>query len=260
MVAEQSASASFDRCQTTMRFIDSSAREETDPVSAVGNPHEISVTGEKFDLCKTGWSSFVPIPEDVQPESVPKLLITGNIVSYAGDICAPTSLQNVQKTVEDPQVQYIDKSVDVPVVAQGQVHTFQTVRKEPQVQFLDRMVEQITETPAASLDEGTTEHTVEETDVPVQHVTEKIIEVMKHIPQECVQNDTEEQIVDVPVPQCRNETGEVIQIFPQDRISGRIVDQIVGRSPVHQIREQIGEVMKPIPTGAFAELHSGVSC
>ena len=79
-----------------MRFIDSSAREETDPVSAVGDPHVTSVTGKKFDLYKTGRSSFVLIPEDILPESVPKLLITGNVVSYAGDLCAPTSWQNVQ--------------------------------------------------------------------------------------------------------------------------------------------------------------------
>ena len=39
-----SASASFDRWQTTVRFTDSSAREETDPVLAVGDPHLTSVS------------------------------------------------------------------------------------------------------------------------------------------------------------------------------------------------------------------------
>ena len=73
------------------------------------------------------------------------------------------------------------------------------------------------------------------------------MELVKHIPQERMQNGTEEQILEVPVPQCRNETGEVIQIFPQDRISDRIVDQIVGGPPVQQIREQICEVIKLIP-------------
>ena len=34
--------------------------------SAVGDPHVTSVTSEKFDLCKTGCSSFMPISEDVQ--------------------------------------------------------------------------------------------------------------------------------------------------------------------------------------------------
>ena len=35
----------------------------------------------------------------------------------------------MQKTVEVPQVQYIDRTVDVPVVMQGQVLASQTVRK-----------------------------------------------------------------------------------------------------------------------------------
>ena len=34
--------------------------------SAVGDPHVTRVTSEKFDLCKTGRSSFMPISEDVQ--------------------------------------------------------------------------------------------------------------------------------------------------------------------------------------------------
>ena len=38
----------------------------------------------------------MPIPEDIQLESVPKLLITGNVVSYGGDVRAPTSSQNEQ--------------------------------------------------------------------------------------------------------------------------------------------------------------------
>ena len=96
MVAERSASESFDRCQTTTRFTDSSACEETNPVSAVGAPHVTSVTGEKFDLWKTGWSSFVQIPKDIQPESVPGLLVAENVVPYDRDKCDPVILQNVQ--------------------------------------------------------------------------------------------------------------------------------------------------------------------
>ena len=81
-----------------MRSTDSSACRETDPLSAVGDLNVTSVTGEKFDLWKTGRSSFVPIPKDIQPESVPKLPITGNIVPYGGDKCAPAFLQNVQSS------------------------------------------------------------------------------------------------------------------------------------------------------------------
>ena len=96
MVAERSASASFDRCQATTRFTDSSACEETNPVSAIGDPHVTSVTGEKFDLWKTGWSLFVQIPKDIQPELVPGLFVAENVVPYDGDKCASSILQNVQ--------------------------------------------------------------------------------------------------------------------------------------------------------------------
>ena len=39
------------------------------------------------------------------------------------------TIQKVQRTVEVPQVQYIDRVVDVPVVMQRQVPTIQTVQK-----------------------------------------------------------------------------------------------------------------------------------
>ena len=53
-----------------------------------------------------------------------------------------------------------DKTTDMPVVRQGRVPTIQPVQKTvevPQVQFLDRMVKQITETPAVSFAEETVE-------------------------------------------------------------------------------------------------------
>ena len=50
---------------------------------------------------------------------------------------------------------------------------------------------------------------------------------MKPIPQERMQNNTVEQIVDVPVSQIQEETVEVIQLIPQDRMSDRVVEQIV---------------------------------
>ena len=140
-----------------------------------------------------------------------------------------------------------DKTTDVPVVSQSQVPIIQPVQKTvevPQVQFLDRMVEQITETPAVSLAEETVETpktqtqekiiccskenqsefseerqgcTVEKADVLVSHTMEKIIEVSKPIPQERGQNSTVEQTVDVPVPQIQEETVEVPQIQFIDR-------------------------------------------
>merc|ERR1719374_443716 len=67
-------------------------------VSATGDPHVTSVTGEKFDLWKTGWSTFVQVPKDVQPNSVSKLVVTGNVLPCGGDKCAPAFLQNVKVT------------------------------------------------------------------------------------------------------------------------------------------------------------------
>ena len=54
------------------------------------------------------------------------------------------AVQVVQKTVGDPQIQFIDKAVDIPVVQQRQVPTVQTVQntvKIPQGQFLDKVVD-----------------------------------------------------------------------------------------------------------------------
>ena len=134
------------------------------------------------------------------------------------------TIEAVQKTVEVPQVQSLDRVVDVPVVMQRQVPC--PLMPKERIQW----------------------RTVEETiNAPVPFLEEEIIEAAQHILQERMQYGTEEQIVDAPVPQCRNETGEVIQIFPQDRVSDRIVDHIVGRAPVQQIREHTGEVTKLIP-------------
>merc|ERR1712066_778885 len=53
------------------------------------------------------------------------------------------SIQKIQKTVEVPQVQYVDRIVDVPVVKQRQVPAIQKLQKTvevPQVQYIDRVV------------------------------------------------------------------------------------------------------------------------
>ena len=215
--------------------------------SAVGDPHVSSVTGEKFDLCKTGRSSLMSISEDVQIsefmadghevlaradqhkilraikkdfakkclemlaeiaelrddyaesyEQFGTCLNSGNhedstvrgkivellrlnasasedeqlnlkeyvdrtkgelndIYSTVGEsIAAVSSLlilgilhkksleEKVQKTVEVPQVQYVDKTIYVLVVRQGQVPTIQPVQNTvemSQVQFLDRVLD-----------------------------------------------------------------------------------------------------------------------
>ena len=90
------ASSGYDMCQSNVRLTDSSACDETTSVSAIGDPHVTSVTGERFDLWRTGWSTFVQIPKDVEPSASPKLVVTGNVLPYGSDTCAPAFLQDVK--------------------------------------------------------------------------------------------------------------------------------------------------------------------
>jgi len=90
------ATAGFDQCQTIIRY--PYEAESDDTVSAVGDPHVTSITGEKFDLWVTGWSTFLQVPKNVEPNSVPKLLVTGNVQPYHAEKCAPAYLQTVKVT------------------------------------------------------------------------------------------------------------------------------------------------------------------
>ena len=70
----------------------------------------------------------------------------------------------------------------------------------------------------------------DETQVTIEYVpkvVDKIIEVVRLIPQERVQQRTVEQILHVPVPQVVEEIAAVVQIILQERISKRIIDRIV---------------------------------
>ena len=79
------------------------------------------------------------------------------------------TIQTAQKTVEVPQVQFLDRVVDVPVVMQRQ-----KIPSMAQERIQERTVGKIIE-------------------VTVSRVMEKIIEGVKPIPQECVQDYTVEQ-------------------------------------------------------------------
>mmetsp|Transcript_52318 Transcript_52318/g.139312 ORF Transcript_52318/g.139312 Transcript_52318/m.139312 type:complete len:295 (-) Transcript_52318:94-978(-) len=62
---------------------------------AVGDPHVTSLTGQKFDLWRTGWSTFVQIPD---VEEKVNLLVRGNVKAYEEGGCAPAFLQDVELT------------------------------------------------------------------------------------------------------------------------------------------------------------------
>ena len=114
--------------------------------------------------------------------------------------------------------------IDMPVVRQGRVPTIEPVQRiveMPQVQFLDRVlgVPVVTQShvplPAVP-QEQIQERIVEDTDIPVPQMMEKTIEVVKPIPQEQVQNRTMGRVIDVPVLQIQ-ETVEVPQVQFIDR-------------------------------------------
>ena len=73
------------------------------------------------------------------------------------------------------------------------------------------------------------------TDVLVPQTTVKAV---KYLPQKRVQINTVEQVVAVPVPRIREETGQVIQLIPEDRISARNGEQTID-IPIGQIQEKL---------------------
>ena len=115
-----------------------------------------------------------------------------------------------------------------------------------------RIVEQITETPAVSLDEKIIQHTIEETiDIPAPHVMKKAIEGVKTVPQDEVQNHTVEQFIDkatdvpvvvqrqVAIAQKVQKTSEV----PQTPFIDKVIDV-----PVHMQATRIQFIDRTVDT------------
>jgi len=66
----------------------------TEVASAIGDPHVSTITGDSFDLWRTGWSTFVQVPlASVGPS---KLLVRGDVRPYGGAPCAPAFLQQIR--------------------------------------------------------------------------------------------------------------------------------------------------------------------
>jgi hypothetical protein len=64
--------------------------------SSVGDPHITSITGEKFDLWKFGWSTFMQVPQQAETDDDVKLLVQGKVQRFWGsDECAPAFLDQV---------------------------------------------------------------------------------------------------------------------------------------------------------------------
>ena len=162
--------------------------------------------------------------------------------------------------MEVTKVQFFDRVVGVPVVIQRQV----SCPLMPQERIQERFAQEII-------------------DVPVSRVMKKVIDVVKRVPHGCVQSNTgvdltdplmqketvevilltpqdqipdrtDEQTVNVPVPQILEESGGRIQLILQERMSDHVVEQLVG-AHVQQIREQMVEVVRANASIALATAH-----
>ena len=157
-----------------------------------------------------------------------------------------------QKTVEVPQVQYTDETIDVPVGVQRQVPTSQSIQKTvevPQVQFLDRVPDvpvatQLVEVPKIVSQDRIPQRTAEQVmDIPVPRVVEEIIEVfdrdgngfisaadLRHVMTNLGEKLTDEffslMTRKMKDPDTEEELVEAFKVFFQDRVQQRIVEQI----------------------------------
>ena len=90
---------------------------------------------------------------------------------------------------------------------------------------------------------------------PMSQVMEDMTKLVKHIPQDWMQN----RMFDVPVPQIQEEIVQVMRFVPQKRIPEGIVEQIVDVSEP-QIRVQHVEILEGHLSRALATAHSGRDC
>ena len=142
----------------------------------------------------------------------------------AGDACDAHNLVKSIGVFETNMEKYIDRTVDVPVVTQGQVLPSQPVQKTvevPQIQFLDRM----DGVPAV-----------------MQRQTPQC-RVPRAVSQDRIPQRIEEQLVDIPVPQIAEETVDVFDVFTQERVQQRIVEQST-ETPAISFADEIAETPK----------------
>merc|ERR1719502_1518053 len=146
--------------------------------------------------------------------------ITQTIETRQEQVCLGEAMQNVVEivtvseetnVVEIPEVQVLERSVEVPQIVQKPVEVVRQQHVEiprifPQERVQERRVEQIV-------------------DVPVPQMVEEKIEVPKIFAQERIQHVAVEQILDVPVPQTVEEVIEVPKIFPQERVTQNVVEK-----------------------------------
>ena len=125
------------------------------------------------------------------------------------------------------QVQFFDRATDFPVVLQRYVpqsmeEIMEVVQLMPEERIQERTVEKTIDDFVPCMKEEIIEVVrqilqecfVEETDVLVSRVMEKIIEVVKHMPQERVHGDTVQDVKRPPQEQVQSCTAELIVDAP----------------------------------------------
>ena len=148
------------------------------------------------------------------------------------------TIQPVQKTVEVPQVQFLDRMIDVPIEETKILQrTTERVMDIPVPQVAEESIEMFNVLSQDHVQQRNVERTIEETiDVPVTRVMEKTIEGVKQIPQ--VQKTVEvpqiqfiDEAVDVPVVMRRQvpvvqkmqKTVEASQVQSTDEVMNALV-------------------------------------
>ena len=111
-----------------------------------------------------------------------------------------------------------------------------------ETEYMQEVVEQVAEVPRTSSRNRTLQCTEEQIlDVLVPETAKQLVEVPETVSQDRIQQRTVEQIVDVPVPQAVEEQAEVSKSFRRDRIQQRSVEQS-RETPATSLAEMIVEV------------------
>ena len=109
-----------------------------------------------------------------------------------------------------------------------------------ETEYMQKVVEQVTEVPRTSSRDQTLQCTEEQIlDVLVPETAKQLMEVPETVSQDRIKQRTVEQIVDAPVPQAVEELTDVFRVFSQDRIQQRAMEQT---TPATSLVEMIVEV------------------
>ena len=193
----------------------------------------------------------IPIDQIVQKTiEIPELRCMGSVID--NPVVQVPRAHVVEKTVEIPQFDVVEKIVETPEIQTShgiQDDTPVLLVEEKQAEaskvFSQNRVqqssmEQTIANPAISLAEKTVEMLVTRTQEKTRHVVDthvqhavNAVEAEKPIINETINQVTKHveipqlQIVDMPSSQTQEETVEVIQPIPQDRMSNHVVQQTV---------------------------------